>query len=83
MVNSQKNKVNRYGNIITTVALAVFLILWTIIDRRLQDLESRMRSLELKVTAISAKLGIDTNEQYSSDTAKPLHNQPPTQGQLQ
>lgn len=82
MVDSQKNKVNRYGNIITTVALAVFLILWTIIDRRLQDLETRMRSLELKVTAISAKLGIDANEQYSSSTTDPPHNQPPTRGQL-
>lgn len=79
MTNSQKN--NRYGNIITTIAIAVFLLLWTVIDRRLQDLETRMRSLELKVTAISAKLGIDTNEQYSSSTTSPLYNQPPTRGQ--
>ena len=77
MTDSRKNKVNHYGNIITTIAIAVFLVLWTIIDRRLQGLEVRMRSLELKVTAISVQLGIDTDSQYSSDTTSPPHNQPP------
>lgn len=82
MTDSKKNKVNRYGNIITTIAIAVFLVLWTIIDRRLQGLEVRMRSLELKVTAISVQLGIDTDSQLSSDTASPLHNQPTTRAKL-
>jgi hypothetical protein len=76
------NNKTRFSNIITTIAIAVFLVFWTLIDRRLSNLESRMRSLELQVTAISVQLGIDTGKQYSSDTVKPLHNQPPDRGQL-
>lgn len=78
MVNSNKT---RFGNIITTIAIVVFLTFWTLIDRRLSNLEARMRSLELQVTAISVKLGIDPSKQYSSSTASPLHNQPVTRGQ--
>ena len=74
------NNKTRFGNIITTIAIAVFLVFWTLIDRRLSNLESRMRSLELQVTAISVKLGIDTNKQYSSDITNPLHKQPHTRG---
>lgn len=75
MTDSRKNKVNRYGNIITTIALAVFLVLWTVIDRRLQNLEARMRSLELQVTAISTRLGIDTETMLSSTHSGPPHYQ--------
>ena len=82
MADRQKNKVNRYGNIIATIAIAVFLVFWTLIDRRLQNLEIRMRSLELQVTAISVRLGVDTDSQYSSDTAGPLHNQPTRESRL-
>ena len=81
MTDSRKNKTNHYGNIITTIAIAVFLVLWTIIDRRLQGLEVRMRSLELKVTAIAVQLSIDT-DRHSSDMASPLHNQPFTRAKL-
>ena len=72
------NNKTRFGNIITTIAIAVFLVFWTLIDCRLSNLESRMRSLELQVTAISVQLGIDTTRQLSSDKAEPLHNQPVT-----
>lgn len=82
MMDGHKNKVNHYGNIITTIAIAVFLILWTTIDRRLQDLEVRLRSLEQKVTAISVQLGIDQDERYSGDAASPLHNQPTREAKL-
>ena len=75
MVNSNKT---RFGNIITTIAIAVFVIFWTLIDRRLSNLEARMRSLELQVTAISVQLGIEPGKQYGSSTASPLHNQPTT-----
>lgn len=82
MTDRQKNKTNHYGNIITTIAIAVFLVLWSIIDRRLQGLEARMRSLELQVTAISVQLGIDTDSQYSTGTASPLYTQPSTRAIL-
>jgi len=72
------NNKTKFGNIITTIAIAVFFVFWTLIDRRLSNLESRMRSLELQVTAISVQLGIEPGKQYGSDTASPLHNQPTT-----
>ena len=71
MADRQKNKVNRYGNIVTTIAIAVFLVLWTVIDRRLQSLEAHMRSLELQVTVISTRLGIDTETMLSSTHSGP------------
>ncbi len=58
-------KNNSYSNIICTVSLAAFLLLWGIINSRLSGLESRMRCLELKVTAIAVKLGVDESLKLS------------------
>lgn len=71
MMDSKKETVNFYGNIITKIAIVAFLFLWMIVDRRLQNLEARMRSLELQVTAISTRLGIDTEAMLSSTHSGP------------
>jgi len=82
MTNDKKNKVNFYGGIIAKIAIVVFLFLWMIIDRRLQGLEVRMRSLELKVTAISVRLGIETDAMLSSSVSNSSQELQPTGGQL-
>ena len=55
---SQSNNKNRYANIITTISLAAFLLLWSIVYNDLQNLEQRLRNVELTVTAISTRLGV-------------------------
>ena len=45
--------------VITSVSIALFLLLWGLIDCRLKTLETRMRGVELQVTRISEKLGIN------------------------
>ncbi len=59
MNDKNKNTLNFYGNIITKIAIVFFLILWNQVDRRLQRLEGRLRGLELQVTAISNRLGVE------------------------
>ena len=78
---AQTNK-TRFGNIIATIAIALFLVFWTLIDRRLQNLEDRMRSLELQVTAISVQLGIEPEARLSSLRSSAQHKPEPTRGKL-
>lgn len=82
MTNDSKAKVNFYGNIITRLAIVAFLFLWMLIDRRLSNLEHRMRCLELQVTAISVELGVDTDAMISSSQARQQQHLEPTGGKL-
>ena len=59
MNDKKKSTLNFYGNIVTKIAIVFFLILWNQVDRRLQRLEGRLRGLELQVTAISNRLGVE------------------------
>ena len=81
MTDGKKDKVNFYGNIITQIAIVAFLFLWMIVDRRLQVLETRMRSLELNVTAISVRLGIETDAMLSSSSPGPQQEHSSISGQ--
>jgi len=57
---------NNYPTIITTVALALFVLLWGLVDRRLCALEERQRLIEIKVTAIGTHLGIPALSENSN-----------------
>lgn len=81
MNNINKEKIHFYGNIITKIAIAAILFWWIKIDGRLRDLEIRMRSLELKVTAISVRLGIDTDVMLSSSHSGPQQEHQQLSGQ--
>jgi len=81
MNDNNKVKLNFYGNIITKIAIAAILFWWIRIDGRLQDLETRMRSLELKVTAISVRLGIETDAMLSSSHPGPQQEHQHLRGQ--
>jgi len=59
MNDQSKARINFYTNWIARLTLVVFIFLWTTIDRRLQNLENRMRDLELQITAISNRLGVE------------------------
>ena len=50
---------NKYANIVCTISLALFFLLWGIVNTRLSDVENRLRSIELKITAMCVHLGID------------------------
>jgi hypothetical protein len=47
------------GTIITSIAIAAFLVFWSTIDNRLRTLETEIRSLRIQVTAVSTKLGVE------------------------
>lgn len=58
---------NRFGQIICTIAVAGFLFMWGIIDHRLRILETRTRSLELQITRIAAKLGVESDDSFLAE----------------
>jgi len=78
-----ENRKHSYATIITTIALALFALFWTMIDGRLRMLEVQVRSIDRQVTAISTRLGIEQpgltrSEQGRSGAAvaSPLEDRP-------
>lgn len=52
----------RYANIITTIAVAVVVTVCTMINNRLNDITTRLRAVEIRVTAIATVLGISQGQ---------------------
>jgi hypothetical protein len=50
--NSYSQPGNKYANVVTTVSLAAFLLLWGLVWNRLEKLDGRMRNIELEIVAI-------------------------------
>ena len=72
-----------YATVITTVAVALLLLFFTTISAQIGALESRLRSVEQQLTAISTSLGIRQPGLTSSQqgrsgaaVASPLEDQP-------
>lgn len=82
MNDHNKARINFYGNIITKIAIFLILFVFYQVQSRLSELELRLRSLELQVTAISARLGIDTEHRLSSANTATQKEREPVRGKL-
>lgn len=76
------NNKTRFATIITTISIALFLVFWTLIDRRLQDLEIRLRTVENQLTAISVRLGIEPEARLSSKRSSAQNKPEQIRGEL-
>ena len=72
-----------YATVITSVAVAVMLMLFGLITNQIKDVECRLRSVEIQLAAISVGLGIyppglasSTRPQSGAAVAAPLEDCP-------
>jgi len=65
---SANNRPN-YANIITTIAVALFVMFFTLISGQLRALDVRIRALEIRVAEIATRLGIE--QSGLTDSQKP------------
>ena len=74
----QKLNGNKYANVITTISLALFLLLWSLIWTNLQCLNERMRRVELDLQIIKTIHGIEKGNLPNNSIGqnRPLSHQP-------
>ena len=62
---SEKTKTT-YANIIATVTLAVFLLFWTMIDKRLTTLETTQRKIDCAVSYLHGLIAPQPSQGHTS-----------------
>jgi len=65
----------KYANVITTISLALFLMLWGMIWANLRDLNDRMRHVELDLNTIKAVYGITAENPQNDKLSQSLSGQ--------
>lgn len=57
-----------YTTVITTIAVSLLLLFFTTLSAQIMAIESRLRSVEVQITAISTSLGIRAADSTDSQT---------------